>query len=648
MATTVSSKEILKQYWGFSDFRHRQAEIIDNAFNGDDLLVIMPTGGGKSICYQIPALMHEGICIVVSPLVALMKDQVEQLTNRSIKADAIFSGLTKTEIDHKLDNAVYGDTKFLYVSPERIETQIFQERVKKMKVNLVAIDEAHCISQWGYDFRPSYLNIVELRDLLPGIPFMALTASATPAVREDIIEKLDLKPKVFTSTFRRENISYISRKVENKSAKLIEALSKLAGSGIIYVRSRKKAAMVHQYLSENEISSTYYHAGLTGDERDLRQKQWMRNEIPIIVCTNAFGMGIDKPTVRFVIHWDIPDSLEAYYQEAGRAGRDGEMSYALLLYRSGDLSRLKSDIRRQFPAIAEVRQVYNALCNYMQVAMNSGYMMSFDFNLLQFVKTYKLDMMKAWHVISILEKEGYLMTSDNFGLPSRLKFLISKTDLYKFQVEYMKWDKHVQVLLRTYGGILDHYSQINEKYIADRLTMPMDQLMKDLKTLTRKGILNYIPFKNNPSITLLKNRLPDRSVIVDRDFWKTRRSVTEQQVETILNYCTSGEMCRQQIISEYFGETNTKACGKCDYCIEQRSPNLDEDEFSNIKSYLLDFLARQSSVKIEDIGREAGFYKKQNYTMAIRRLLDEGVLAIDANKQISITDPNDGKGNGIH
>jgi ATP-dependent DNA helicase RecQ len=636
MASFPTPKDILKQYWGYGAFRARQEEIIRSAVSGRDVMVIMPTGGGKSLCYQVTGLSRDGVCIVISPLIALMKDQVDQLNKRGIRADAVHSGLMHSEIDHILDNAVYGNTKFLYVSPERLETELFTERLKKMKVALVAIDEAHCVSQWGYDFRPSYLNISKLRPLLPGVPFMALTASATGEVSDDIIDKLELEAEIFRHSFLRSNLSFVCRKVENKSAKLLEVLGNLGGSGIIYARTRKNTARVAAYLREHGYSADHYHGGLDSEERSRKQEAWMKGEVPLMVCTNAFGMGIDKSNVRFVIHWDVPDSLEAYYQEAGRAGRDGKMSYAVLLYSPADLGRLKAGIEKSYPPLSDVRAVYHALCNYCQVAFNSGYMQSFDFDLMRFAKTFRLDMVKAWSIIQMLEKEGYWLTSDSVQLPSRLRFTISKPDLYKFQVEHARWDKLIQAILRTYGGIIDHYTPVSEVYLAERTGMPEQKLKRELKTLTSKGILNYIPYKQNPTITFLRNRLQDRSVTINREFWATRKKVAAAKVSAVLRYCTDDVTCRQRMICAYFGDELGDDCGKCDYCIGQKASPFDEQEFRSIKTSLIDMLSGHGGMRIEDIEREMGFFRKRNYTLAIRRLLEEGVLRVNDKKEIII------------
>ncbi len=634
MSTSV---EILKRFWGYDKFRTPQGEIIDSVIQKRDTLVILPTGGGKSICYQVPALMKEGICIVVSPLIALMKDQVERLQKQGVNAQAIFSGLSAHEIDIALDNAAYSDIKLLYVSPERLETEIFKTRVQKMNVSLIAIDEAHCISQWGYDFRPSYLNIKVLRELKPDVPMIALTASATPKVREDISKKLELHdPSIFTKSFARNNISFVTRKVENKAAKLLEVLSKLGGSGIIYVRSRKKARQISDFLKENKYSSTFYHAGLKPEDRSGRQELWMKGEIPIIVCTNAFGMGIDKPNVRFVIHWDVPESLEAYYQEAGRAGRDGKMSYAVLLYNKANISRLQNGVKQKFPELDAIKSTYNAICNFFKVAVHNGFMMTNDFDIMKFVQLFKVNILTTHNIINILEQEGYWMTNQGFHLPSRLKFVMNKKDLYKFQVENEKYDQTIQLLLRTYGGILDHYIVIRESYLADRLKMNQEKFSKLLLKLKEKGVLNYVPYKNSPTITLLKDRVVDKSLIIDRDFWNKRKAVFEEKAIAMVNYCTIDEECKQVVISKYFGETQLMPCGKCSVCIEKKSQKLKHEEFVRIKEILIKRLNLEHKLAINELVSDLNYYEKENYIKTIRQLLDESELKMDSNQILSI------------
>jgi ATP-dependent DNA helicase RecQ len=629
--------EILSQYWGYQNFRSPQDKIIESISSGKDTLVILPTGGGKSICYQVPALMQEGITIVISPLIALMKDQVERLQKQGIKAKAIFSGLTAHEIDIALDSAVYSDIKLLYVSPERIETEIFRTRVQKMNVNFIAVDEAHCISQWGYDFRPSYLKIAELRTLLPKVPIIALTASATLKVRTDIMDLLQMQnANVFTQSFLRSNISFVTRKVENKGAKLLEILSKLGGAGIIYVKSRRKTVEIADFLKENQYKATFYHAGLPSETRNERQESWMKGEIPIIVCTNAFGMGIDKPNVRFVIHWDIPSALEAYYQEAGRAGRDGKMSYAVLLYNEQNIGHLKAEVTKKFPELVTIKAIYNAICNHLKVALNNGYMMSYDFDIIKFSKLFKQNSIIVYNVMDILEQEGYWITSQSMHLPSRLKFMLKSQDIYKFQVENEKYDRPIQLLLRTYGGILDHYIIISESYLADRLKVSVEAFTKILIRLKEKGVVNYVPFKSNPTLTFLKNRVSDTSLVLDRAFWINRKQVNLAQSEAMIQYCQTNEQCKQAAIAEYFGEKDAVPCGICSACIERKATDLNIQAQKQVRAKIKEELHKNPSILLSALLEDLGYYEKQTYLKVIREMMDEQEIKLDQNEIITL------------
>lgn len=622
-------RDLLKRVWGYDAFRPMQEEAINCVLGGRDALVILPTGGGKSVCYQVPGLVRPGLCLVITPLIALMKDQVEQLRKRGIRADAVFSGLSYHEIDVTLDNAAYGDTRFLYVSPERLETPIFRERVQKMPVNLIAVDEAHCISQWGYDFRPAYMNIPALRELLPGVPLMAVTASATPEVRDDIREKAAMSdPGEFRTSFRRDNLAYVVRKVENKPAKLLEVLSRLSGSGILYVRSRRKTAQLAEFLREKGYAASHYHAGLDPQTRSERQRQWMSGEVPLMVCTNAFGMGIDKSAVRYVIHWEVPDSPEAYYQEAGRAGRDGKPSYAVLLYTPADLGRLRASLTRQYPPLADIRAAYNALCNHLKVAMHSGYMMTYDFDLQKFTRAFRLDMVKTYHILKMLEQEGYMLLSDSVHLPSRLKFLLSSRDIYKFQVEHARWDKLIQALLRTYGGIVDHYTPISETYLADRLKVRADQLKKDLVQLKKLGVVNYIPFRVNPSLTFLRNRVPDTSLVLDREFWKLRERVARDKAAAIEKYCLDEETCKQVLISQYFGETDGGPCGRCSTCVDQKRKAVPP----SLREEVLGVLRPSVWIPLDDLVRDKGHLARSEFIETVRELAEEGLVSLEEGK----------------
>ena len=629
---------ILKQYWSYDSFREQQEEIIDSVLNKQDTLAVLPTGGGKSICFQVPALTQEGICIVISPLIALMQDQVNNLLKRDIKATAIYSGMFKHEIDVTLDNCVYGDFKLLYVSPERIGTEIFQERLKRMPVNLIAIDEAHCISQWGHDFRPSYRNIATLRTLLPEVPVIALTASATKEVRKDIIEQLELKdPEVFVKSFYRPNLSFIVRKVEQKLPKVIEVCKKLKGSGIVYVRNRKACKEVSSMLVQNGVSSTFYHAGLKSEGRKSRQEKWMRGETRVMVCTNAFGMGIDKSDVRFVLHIGIVDSLEAYYQEAGRAGRDGKKSYAGVFYQSRDIGRLQKTVEQKFPAFEDVRRIYAAICSHFQIAIGNGKMMTKDFDLYAFCKRFNLEMKIVYNALQLLESNGYLLMSSGLVSPSKVKFKIRKKDLYQFQVDNVKYDGLIKVLLRTYGGILDHYTVISEKNIATKLKVSVEVVKDLLSNLLKKKVLAYLPYKDEPNITLLIDRIDEQSLMFDKAFIKSRKEQIQKQVDGMLTYIESTTSCRQKIIANYFGERGMKNCGKCDYCLSLLQNAISDEEFESAKSDLLLSLKQSGKKPLKNIiAEQKHFYKSERMLKIVRRMVDENLIEINNQNEVNL------------
>lgn len=490
---------ILKEFWGFDQFRPLQEDIIQSVLNGNDTLALLPTGGGKSLCFQVPAMALDGVCIVISPLIALMTDQVENLNAKGIEAASIFSGMAHSEIDSTLDNAVKGKYKFLYVAPERILSEMFKVRVLKMNVCFVAVDEAHCISQWGYDFRPSYLRIAELKTLLPNKTFLALTATATPKVVIDIQEKLEFKkPTVFSKSFERNNIAYIVQFEEDKLSRLLNIIRNIGGTGIVYVRNRKRTQEIAMYLKQQNISADFYHAGLAPNERNWKQQAWKTNRCQVMVCTNAFGMGIDKPDVRFVVHLDVPDSLEAYFQEAGRAGRDEKKAYATILFENKDILEAQNNLEQSYPIIDDIKRVYKALGNYYQLAVGSGENVSFDFDLNSFASTFKLNAVLVHHSLRFLEKENYISLSDNGYIPSRFKIAVSQMDLYSFQVKYINLDNFIKLLLRSYSGSFDGFVNIYETEIAKRAGLSRDEVIKLLQRLHSLQIIEYVPAKSLP------------------------------------------------------------------------------------------------------------------------------------------------------
>lgn len=631
MATPL---QILENYWGYQNFREPQGEIIQHILDNKDTLALLPTGGGKSVCFQVPALVKEGICLVITPLIALMLDQVSNLEKRDIKAAALFSGQSYHEMDVLLDNCVYGNYKLLYISPERIDTPLFYERLKKMNLSLIAVDEAHCISQWGYDFRPSYLEIHKIREVHPDVPIIALTASATPQVQQDIKEKLLFKGnyKVFEKSFKRDNLYFVTRKVDNKFEKLKEIIQKTKGQSIVYVRNRKKTKEIAKQLNDFGIKAVYYNAGLNGDERKRNQELWMNDEVNVVVATNAFGMGIDKPDVRAVIHLDIPDSLEAYYQEAGRAGRDGLKSYAILLYSERDLKKLSKSREARIPEYKTIKSLYYSLCNHFNLTVNSGLMMSCAFDIFEFAKKYTYDLITIHNTLKILELNGYVIPNDGVLLPSRMRFSIDKRNIYDFQLKYKEYDDLIRLLLRNYGGILHHYTVINEQFLADRLKIKREVVVKKLTKLKALDIINYVPYTNFPTITFLKNRVREDSFTLDKKALEQRADVYDKQIQAMLDYTINEITCKQTLISSYFGEKNSLDCGKCSNCLSKKNM-LTPMEFEQIESKLFERLKTEGKLDMEAIYK-LNFFESQNMVQVIRKLVDEKKLILKEKKWI--------------
>lgn len=617
-------KEVLKKYWNYDSFRPMQEEIITSFIAGNDVLAILPTGAGKSMCFQVPAMMKDGVSIVVSPLVSLMQDQVEKLRAKGINAVAVHSGLSKREIDITLDNCVYGNVKLLYLSPERLKTDIFQERVTKMKANALIIDESHCISQWGYDFRPSYLDISEIRKLIPDVPCMALTASATSEVQNDIVVKLELRnPEIFTSTFARPNISYSAFRTDKKENKILNVLSKVQGTAIVYSSTRKKTKEITQLLLNNGISADYYHAGLTQVVRKDRQSKWMKGASRVIVATNAFGMGIDKPEVRVVIHYDLPTSLEAYYQEAGRAGRDGKKSYAVLLFDQSDIDRLKVQMSLSYPSVEDLQKTYQALANYYKLAIGAGYMQSFDFIISEFAQVYDLDIVKTYHVIKVLQRTGVLQLSEEFANPSKLHMRLENHDMYKFQVANPQYDGVIKTILRTYGGeIYSEYLKISEEQLAKALNTDVAKLEAALVHLSKLGVLSYTKRNDKPQITFLQPRCDAKQLPVDREYLSKRKSVEQERVKEVIDYAENKKLCRMAILSLYFGE-DLDDCGKCDNCLQKKKEILEE-----LSGVILTLLKAEHG-NIDFLVKRLSDYRKEDVIEEIRRLMEEGRVVKD-------------------
>ncbi|WP_167618572.1 RecQ family ATP-dependent DNA helicase [Maribellus sediminis] len=593
-----SFRQILIKHWGYPDFRPLQLEIIQSVKEGKDTLGLMPTGGGKSITFQVFSLSKPGICIVVTPLIALMKDQVENLNKKGIKALAVHSGMSPREIKLTLDNAVWGSYKFLYVSPERLNSERFLERLKQMEINLLTIDEAHCISQWGYDFRPSYLNIVEVRKFLPDVPVLALTATATPKVVDDIQEKLAFKEKNQLSvSFQRDNLSYLVRQVEDKDGYLLKTLNRVKGSGIIYVRSRKATREIADELRKNKISADYYHAGLSNLVRSVRQDDWVKGKTRVIVATNAFGMGIDKPDVRFVIHLTPPDSLEAYYQEAGRAGRDGKKSAAVLLYNNTDRVKLKKHISVAFPEIANIKRIYEALCNYLQVAIGYGKGMTYEFSLQSFAQAFKFQQAMVYNSLKILQREGFLEFTEEVDNPSRIYFVVSRDELYKFQVANANYDNFIKLVLRSYTGLFSGYVRIDEELLAKRAGIDRDAVYNYLKHLRKSNVIDYVPRSRTPFIYFSKERIAIDRLKISKENYDIRKKDFAERIDAVIHYAGSSDTCRSQILLAYFGEDDAAPCGTCDVCKNVEQLEITTFEFKSYGQRIKKILAEPSTME---------------------------------------------------
>jgi len=587
-------RQILTRYWGYPGFRPVQEEIVQSAGGGRDTLALLPTGGGKSITFQVPALAKEGICLVVTPLIALMKDQVENLKKRDIKALLIHSGMSREEIAITLDNAVFGDFKFLYLSPERIATELFRAKVREMNVNLIAVDEAHCISQWGYDFRPAYLEIAQLRELLPSVPVLALTATATPQVADDIQSLLHFREKnLIKKSFERKNLVYVVRKTEDKIGEMIRIAERIKGTGVVYVRSRKKCRELSDILLQQGITAGYYHAGLSFEERNRAQDEWQKDRIRVMVSTNAFGMGIDKPDVRFVIHMDLPDNPESYFQEAGRAGRDEKKAWAILLFSPSDERTVQQRYEVNFPGIPKVREFYHALGSFLQVAYGAGKGQSYDFILADFLRLYKFNAMVAHSSLEVLVREGYIEVSDEINNPSRVHFIVSRDDLYRFQVKNAGFDGFIKLLLRSYTGLFSQFVAIDEHLLAKRSGLKFDDIYRYLLALSGQHIINYIPRKRNPVVTYLEERLPEDSLYISPENYQLRKERYIKRQEEMLRYAQSDNKCRSQFLLTYFGETDVSRCGQCDVCLKRNEVGLSEYEFDLVVDEVKKILAQE-------------------------------------------------------
>ena len=622
---------ILSNYWGYDQFRPLQEEIIQSVLDGRDTLALMPTGGGKSICFQVPALLKPGICIVISPLIALMKDQVENLNEKGIKAIALISGMGKREVDIALDNCIYGDVKFLYVSPERLLSDIVKVRISHMNVNLIAIDEAHCISQWGYDFRPPYLQLTELRELHPKVPVLALTATATERVAADIQARLNFKKaQVFRKSFERKNLSYLVYNEENKLRKLFTIAKNVNGTGIVYVRNRRETQEVARQLTLQGISADFYHAGLDTPTRMKKQTSWKKSEVKIIVATNAFGMGIDKADVRFVVHLDLPESLEAYYQEAGRGGRDEKKSYAVLLYNQSDLLQIVSRLEQQYPSITEIKQIYHHLGNYYQLAYGAGEGLSLEFDIADFCNRFKLEPHRTLHAIKFLERDEYIAMTETVFLPSRVQVLFESEALYRFQVEQPVYDSFIKVLLRSYGGIFDQLTGIKESDLAKRLGISRAEVISILHKLQAMELIHYVEQTDKPHLLFVKPRVDSTYLLINKKYHADRFEINKTQIESIIQYAVN-PICRSRQLLHYFNEPNAPLCGVCDVCLEAKksSKNLNINE--NLSKLILELLEDKSLI-LNDLIELISIGTETEKLDAIRLLLDAGTIQLNGDE----------------
>ena len=624
---------ILKKYWGYDAFRGIQREIIESIGNGKDTLGLMPTGGGKSVAFQVPALSQNGICIVITPLIALMKDQVQNLRKRGIKAAAIYSGLSREEILITLENCIFGNYKFLYVSPERLASEAFINKVKHMSVSFITVDEAHCISQWGYDFRPSYTKIAQIRTLLPQVPILALTATATPEVIQDIEHQLDFREgNTFLMSFERKNLSYIVRATEDKIGELIHILQSVKGSAIVYTRSRRNTRETAQLLLKAGFTATYYHAGLDDEEKDRRQQAWQANKVRIMTATNAFGMGIDKPDVRLVIHLDLPDSIEAYFQEAGRAGRDGQQAYAVLLYQKYDRTRLMKRIPDTYPDLNDVRQIYDHLCYYFQLAMGDGYNITREFNLDEFCRNFKHFPIQTDSALRILERAGYIEYTGEQENASRLHFLLQRDELYKLYELPKDLETLIQCIMRNYGGLFSDYVFIDERRLSTQTGLPFDQIYHGLLSLNRSRILHYIPRKKTPYITFTHKRMESKKLLFPPSVYEERKKQYKKRIEAMLYYAEETDFCRSKVLLHYFGEKDAHDCQQCDVCRNNAPTAIQEirEDKAAIISLIIEKLNDGQLHHLDEMNFPG--HDREIIGETLHRLIEEELIGLSGNR----------------
>lgn len=631
------TRDILKQYWGYPSFRPMQEDIVDSVVEGKDTLALLPTGGGKSICFQVPAMTMEGVCIVITPLISLMKDQVMHLKKIGIPAAAIFTGMHHNQVEIVYNQAVFGMLKFLYVSPERLMTDMFIEALKKMKVNLLAVDESHCISQWGYDFRPPYLKIAEIREYIPNTPVMALTATATPAVVEDIQYRLNFKERnVFQTSYERKNVTYNVIHDADKFGVMYRLFKRMdKGSGIVYVRSRKRTKIIADWLQSAGISASFYHAGLDAKTRDYRQQLWMNGTIKVIVATNAFGMGIDKPDVRLVVHLDIPDSLEAYFQEAGRAGRDLQPSEAFMIVAENDIDRLKDNIKNTYPELKKIRMIYETLGNYLQIPIGSGKNQSYNFDINDFCNAYNLSLLEVFNTIQLMEREGYIATSEALSSPSKIHIKAGREDLYRFQIEYQEFDTIIKYMLRNLPGVLSDLVNIREETISIKTGLSVEMIIKQIERLEKLDFLTYIPRNDKPQIFYLTERLNISNISLSEDVYKNRKEDADRRLQSVIDFVNNDEICRSVQLLRYFGENINNTCGRCDVCSSRNRNDIDNKEYKIISDIIISEL-KENSAPIYEVVNNIKTFKEEKIVETIRWMVDNNIIRQDDKGKLSI------------
>ena len=638
---SAEARKILTKYWGYSQFRPMQDEIIDWVLSRKDALALLPTGGGKSLCFQVPALMMEGLCLVVTPLIALMKDQVENLKKSGIKAGAIHTGMHRNEIESVYSSCLTKKIKFLYISPERLENESFIHVISRLNVSLIAVDEAHCISQWGYDFRPPYLRIAAIRDFCKDANVLALTATATPKVAEDIMHKLQFKNgNLFRSSFKRKNLAYNVIKEDDKTGKLVRLLTTETGSSLVYVRNRKKTRELSEILTNNKINSTFYHAGLDAKTRQERQNRWTQGKIRVMVATNAFGMGIDKADVRHVVHYEMPDCIESYFQEAGRAGRDLKPANATLMINNTDIANAKKKLKGAFPELEQIRLIYNALGNYFQIPEGSGKDMGFDFDIVEFTRHYNLNVLEVYSSIKFLERDGYLIYIESGGQYSKLFFPLNREEIYRFMVENPGMERLLKEILRSYAGIFTDYVNINEVILAKRAELEKDEVIKKLTYLDKSKLINYIPIKTKPQIVFAVERLNTKNISFSKENYDDLKKASEERFQSLLDFCTNSLQCRSQQLLAYFGEKKSIRCGVCDVCASKIKTELNEIEFEQIKELIFEQLNLGPMYLYDVVSGVSGF-DEDDVISVIRWLLENNKIVKQKDERLKWYDQLD-------